>query len=70
MTLPATYDEIIAAQNHAQTAAQANEHVRTCPYRPQNPMDDHGRFLQLVWTRAYRETQAALRQNDATPTAL
>ena len=63
-TQPATLADITTAQRAGQHAAEANQHLSTCPYKPADSSDEHTRFLQVVWIRAYRETQALLRRED------
>lgn len=59
--LPATVEEVLAAQHAGHEAALAGLPLSECPYRPQGPENgaegQHGAFLRLMWARAYRAAQ-------------
>lgn len=56
--LPATVEEVLAAQNAGREAALAGARVSECPYRPNSPETgadgERAAFLRLMWSRAYR----------------
>lgn len=55
---PATVPDIMKAQNLGAKAVNRNEPVGACPYG--DDRSERGRFLALMWFRAYRARQQQL----------